>query len=98
MPKYLSTGTLTNDGVKSLLEYGGSKRRKIIEELLTTVGARLDAYYYTFGKTDTVLIIDAPDNVTMTKLSLMFNANGIVEAKTTVLITPEEVDKAAGRA
>lgn len=36
----------------------------------------------------------APDNVTVTALSLAVNAVGAVAVKVTVLLTPEEIDAA----
>ena len=41
------------------------------------------------------VIADVPDNVSMTAIALTVNATGTVTVKTTVLITPEEVDEAA---
>jgi hypothetical protein len=35
-----------------------------------------------------------PDNVSSVAFSLMVNASGVINAKTTVLLTPEEIDQA----
>ena len=40
------------------------------------------------------VIIDAPDNVTTAGLALTIAASGAVTLKTTVLLTPEEIDRA----
>ena len=37
---------------------------------------------------------ELPDNVSSVAFSLMVNASGLINAKTTVLLTPEEVDQA----
>ena len=55
----------------------------------------LDALYYAFGDTDAYVIVEEPDNVTVTALSLAVNASGAVSLKTTPLLTPEEIDQAA---
>ena len=43
-------------------------------------------------------IIDAPDHATMVGASVAINASGAVVIKTTVLMTPEEVDQAVKKA
>ena len=58
------------------------------------MGGTLEAIYYAFRDTDVYAILDMPDHASMTAVSLMVNATGAVVAKTTVLMTPEEVDAA----
>ena len=94
MPKYLLHANYTSDGIKGLLEEGGSSRRATAEKALQSVGGKLDAFYYAFGDTDGYLIADVPDNVSMAALALAVSASGLVTAKTTVLLTPEEMDAA----
>ena len=94
MPKYLIQGSYSNEGLKGLLEEGGSKRREAAEQATKGVGGRLEAFYYAFGKNDFVIIVDLPSNVDATALSLTANASGAVKSRITVLITPEEVDQA----
>jgi uncharacterized protein with GYD domain len=55
----------------------------------------LESVYYAFGDTDIYLILDMPDNASMAALALVARASGAVTVKTTVLMTPEEVDEAA---
>jgi uncharacterized protein with GYD domain len=43
------------------------------------------------------IIVDVPDAVTATALSLAVNQTGAAHVKTHVLITPEEVDQASKR-
>ena len=59
------------------------------------LGGRVEAFYFAFGDDDVYIIADVPDNVTITAISLAVNASGAVKVKTTVLLTPEEVDQAA---
>ena len=95
MSKYLFHGSYTEEGLKGLLKEGGSKRREATKQLVKSLGGTLEAYYFAFGDNDFYVIADAPDNVSATVGSLVANASGAVKAKTTVLITPEEVDQAA---
>jgi uncharacterized protein with GYD domain len=94
MPKYLLETSYTSDGAKGLLKDGGTKRRKAAEAAITSVGARLEAFYFAFGDADAILIVDAPDNATISAASIAVNASGAVTAKTRVLMTPEEIDQA----
>jgi uncharacterized protein with GYD domain len=94
MPKYLFQGSYTEQGLKGVLQEGGSKRREAAEQLIKGMGGRLEAYYYAFGSNDFVIIADLPSNVDAAALSLAVNASGAVESRATVLITPEEIDQA----
>ena len=94
MPKYLFQGAYMGEGLKGLLKEGGSKRRETVEQTLKGMGGTLEAFYYAFGEDDVFAIVDLPDNVSTTAFALIVNASGAVKVKTTVLLTPEEVDQA----
>ncbi|HLC29936.1 MAG TPA: GYD domain-containing protein [Dehalococcoidia bacterium] len=95
MSKYLVHATYTPEGVKGLLKEGGTGRRKAVEDALRSVGGKLDAIYFAFGDTDAYLICDVPDAESAIAVSLVAGATGTVRVKTTVLITPEQMDAAA---
>ncbi len=94
MPKYLYNFSYSTEGLKGLLKDGGSKRRAAAEQLAESVGAKVEAYYYTFGESDGILIVGAPDNVSAAAVSLVVNAAGAAHVKTSVILTPEEIDAA----
>ena len=94
MPKYLLEVTYTAEGVKGLLKDGGSKRRAAARGLVESLGGKLDAIYYAFGSRDAFAIVDLPDNAAAAAASLTLGASGAVSSKTTVLLTPEEIDQA----
>jgi uncharacterized protein with GYD domain len=58
------------------------------------MGGTLESFYYAFGEDDVLGIGDFPDNATAAAFSLAVNASGAITVKTTVLMTPEEVDEA----
>ncbi len=95
MAKYLFHANYTEEGLKGLLKEGGSSRREAVVQALKGLGGTLEAFYYAFGDTDLFGIADLPDNVSTMAFSLIINAAGGAKVKTTVLITPEEVDQAA---
>ena len=94
MPKYLSRTSYTAEGLKGLLKEGGTKRKQAMERLAESLGGKLEAFYYAFGDDDLFAIWDMPDNVTVAAVSIMVNSSGVGNAKVTVLLTPEDVDKA----
>ncbi len=94
MPKYLFQGSYTTEGVKGLLKDGGSKRRAAAQQAIESVDGRLEAFYFVFGENDVVAIFDAPDNASIAATALAVKASGAFSGRTTVLLTPEEVDKA----
>ena len=95
MPKYLIQASYTPEGVKGLLKDGGSKRRAAAAAAVTGLGGNLEVFYFAFGDTDVFAIADAPDNISAAAVSLAVTASGAVQAKTTVLLTPEDMDQVA---
>ena len=94
MPKYLIQASYIGDGVEGLRKEGGSNRRAAVEKACASVGGALDVFYYAFGEADVIAIMDLPDNVTAAGVALLVAASGKVDIKTTVLLTPEDVDAA----
>ncbi len=95
MAKYLIQGNYVGEGIKGLLKEGGTSRREAIEELASSLGGSVESVYYAFGDTDAYVILDMPDHASVTAAALMASATGAVNVKTTVLMTPEEIDEAA---
>ena len=94
MPKFLLQVSYTNEGVKGLRKEGGSSRRAAAEQLVKSMGGTIESFYFAFGEYDAVTIIDMPDHASMSAAALTIAASGAVTGKTTVLISPEEVDAA----
>ncbi len=97
MPKYLFEASYTVDGIKGLQRAGGTSRRDAISAVAESVGGRLESLYFSFGERDVYTVVDLPDNESATAVALTVNASGAVHVRTTVLVTPEEVDAAAKR-
>ena len=98
MPLYLWQASYTMDGVKGLMKDGGSKRRTVVQQLVEQAGGRLHAFYFAFGDADVFGIVEFPDSATAAALSLAVNASGAVHLRSTVLLTPEELDAATKKA
>jgi uncharacterized protein with GYD domain len=96
MPRYLVSASYTTEGAKGLLKGGGgTARRSAIQQLAQSIGGELESMYFAFGEDDVYVIFEAPDNISAAAVALTVNAAGAAKTKTTVLLTPEEVDRAA---
>lgn len=94
MARYLLQANYVGEGIKGLLKDGGTRRRAAAEKAIKLLGGNLEAFYYAFGDTDAYVIAELPDNVSMAALALTVSASGAVTAKTTVLMTAQEMDEA----
>jgi uncharacterized protein with GYD domain len=97
MPKYLIEGSFTLDGVRGIVAKGGSARKAAVADAVKSVGGKLESFYFAFGGTDAFAICELPDNEAAAALALSISASGGVAAHTTVLLTPEEVDRATSK-
>jgi len=94
MAKYLIEASYTADGLKGLHKDKASGRRAAVAKAVESLGGKLDLYYFCLGDHDVVSVIDMPDNVSATALSLAVSATGLSRTKTSVLLTVEETDRA----
>jgi uncharacterized protein with GYD domain len=94
MPKYLICGSYTQEGLKGLLKDGGTKRMEATKKAVESLGGKIEAFYFAYGDNDLYFITDSPESVSTIGGVLLANASGAVKLKTTVLISPKEIDQA----
>jgi len=94
MPKYLIQGSYTSEGLKGLAKDKASGRKAAVQAALKSVKGKVESFYYAFGPDDVVLIVDAPDNIAIASISLRASSTGLVNIRTTPLLTIDEVDQA----
>jgi len=94
MPKYLLEVNYTLDGVRGVVEKGGSARKSAAQTAAKSVGGKIDSFYFAFGGTDVFAIADLPDNAAAAALALAVTAGGGAAVRTVVLLTPDEIDTA----
>jgi uncharacterized protein with GYD domain len=94
MPKYLWEVSYSSEGMKGILKEGGSSRRTMVEKLVSNMGGSLESFYFAFGDNDVYLIGDMPSNADSASIAMTVGASGAASIKTTVLLSPEEVDEA----
>jgi uncharacterized protein with GYD domain len=95
MAKYLFEAHYTTEGAKGVAREGGSGRRAALAKMAEGLGGKLETFYFAFGKVDAYVIVDVPDSVTAAAAALAVNQGGGATVRTVVLISPEEMDKAA---
>ena len=95
MAKYLVIASYTADGMKGVVEKGGTARREAVEKLVADLGGTVESFYFGFGDGDAYVTVDLPDNVGAAAVSMTVGASGKVTTRTVVLLTPEEIDRAA---
>ncbi len=96
MAKYLIEASYSQLGLRALVKDGGTGRRAVVEAAVKGLGGHLDMFYFAFGTSDIYAVVDAPDNITVAAFALAVGGTGVAaHLKTIVLLTPDEVDKAA---
>lgn len=97
MPKYLLEVNYTLDGVKGVVAKGGSARKAAAAAAAKSAGGKVDSFYFAFGATDVFVIADLPSNEAAAALALTVSAGGGATVRTTVLLTPDEIDAATSK-
>jgi uncharacterized protein with GYD domain len=95
VPKYLLQVNYTLEGVHGVLAKGGSARKAAAQAAAKSAGGKIESFYFSFGSADAYAIGDFPDNAAAAALALAVSAGGGATVATTVLLTPDEIDKAA---
>ncbi|MGN9808199.1 GYD domain-containing protein [Micromonospora sp. BQ11] len=96
MARFLFTATYTAEGIKGLGKDGGTTRAEVVQALIENSGGRVEALYFAFGEHDLYIICELPDQVSAAALGIRVRGAGGVEATVVPLLTPGELDAAAG--
>ena len=94
MQKYLFYGSYTPEGYRGLMKKGGSSRINAAKQALQSAGGSLEAFYFSNGEQDFYIIVNLPDNVHATAITLAGNVTGTFNIRAVSLLTPEEMDEA----
>lgn len=98
MARYLFRTSYTRAGVAGLLKEGGTGRQRALRQTVEGLGGALEGFYYAFGDDDLLLIADLPDKEAAAAFSMFVSAAGALTVSCTVLLEPETIDRAIGRA
>lgn len=77
MPHYILLSKLTDEGWKTIREKPA--RIKEVNKELEAFGARVISQYALLGKYDFASIVEAPDNKTISKVSIELGSRGTVK-------------------
>ena len=94
MPKYLGHGSYTAEGWKGLEKESPIHRREFMTNFVTSVGGKLEIFYFTFGEHDFVWIADYPDHITAAAVAVAVQETGTVKSHQTPLLTVEDMEAA----
>jgi uncharacterized protein with GYD domain len=92
--KYLIEATYSAEGLKGLEKDKPSGRQAVVTKAVKGLGGKVEAFYYSLGDHDVVVIIDLPDLVSATALAMHVSDSGLVRTKTTALLSVEDADRA----
>jgi uncharacterized protein with GYD domain len=94
MPTYLFRASFSPEGLAGVLKEGGGARKQVVKDAIENLGGTLEAFYFAFGDDDVIIIAAMPDNETAAGFALETSSSGRVAVSTTVLLTPDDVDRA----
>lgn len=88
MPTYILLSSLNPGGLETLNER--PDRLREVNAEIERMGAQISAQYAVLGPYDFVTIIEAPDDRTVSKISVTMGARGTVRIQTLTAIPVEE--------
>jgi len=95
MAKFLWKGRYTTTGMQGVIKEGGNARRNAAEKAVQSAGGHIESMYFAFGDADLYVILDFPDATACASGAMHVKAAGGVEIETVVLLTADEIDRAA---
>jgi uncharacterized protein with GYD domain len=87
MPTYIMLTRLTSDGVKTIKD-NPSRVHEVTKEV-EQLGVKVLSQWATLGEYDFVSVVEAPDELTMAKLSIEMGSRGTVMNETLTAIDAE---------
>lgn len=91
MAHYIMLSTLTDEGRKTMKNR--PERIKEVNKEIEAMGARVVSQYAVLGPYDFVSVVEAPDNLTIARVSMELGARGTVQIMTLPAIPVEEMVK-----
>ena len=80
MPTYISLVQYTSKGIEAIKD--SPKRLDAARKAFEEAGAKLKDFYLVMGEYDIVIVVDAPNDEAVAKVSLMLGAKGSVRTHT----------------
>ena len=91
MPTYMTLIRYTQQGIESIKD--SPSRLDTAKELYKSLGAEIKSFYLTMGRYDVMVISEAPDDETATKLAMTIGSSGAIRTETFRIFTEDEYRK-----
>ena len=91
MAKYISLVKYTAKGIENIKE--SPNRLDAVKQLCESMGAKVEGFYLTMGRYDIIMITEAPNPETVSKIILTVSSGGAVSTETLPAFPEEEYRK-----
>ncbi len=91
MPTYMTLIRYTKQGIESIKD--SPARLDTAKDLFKSLGAEIKSFYLTMGRYDVMVISEAPDDETTTKLAMTIGSTGAIRTETFRIFTEDEYRK-----
>jgi uncharacterized protein with GYD domain len=101
MPTYVAMFKYSADAMAAMIEHPAADRESAVKAVIESVGGSLESLYWMFGPHDGIVIVHAPDSVTMAAVSAAVSSTGAIHSEVHELFSTADVRsilETAGRA
>lgn len=91
MPTYIWLTKWTDQGIRNVKET--TKRAKSFREMAEKKGVKVREILWTMGRYDVILVIEAPNDETISRLALSLGMAGNVKSETLKAFSAQEIDQ-----
>jgi uncharacterized protein with GYD domain len=95
MATYIVLGQFTDQGIRNVKE--STKRAEAVKEMAKRAGATVKEVYWTMGQYDIAIIVEAPDDASITALLLSIAALGNVRTQSLRAFSADEMGRILGK-
>ena len=91
MPTFIGLVKLTEQGMRNVKET--TQRAKNFREMAELAGLKVRELLWTMGRYDLVLVVDAPDDKTMSRVALRLGMLGNAKTETLKAFSAQDMDE-----
>src|SRR5207248_1675648 len=95
MPAYIVLTNFTEQGVRNVKET--TKRAQAFRETAKKLGITVKELFWTLGQYDSMAVVEAPDEASVTALGLSIGAQGNIRTQTMRAFSGDEMTKILAR-
>ena len=97
MPKYLALFSYSGNAIAAMID-NPADREAAVRRITESVGGRLESFYWMRGKFDGLVILDAPDSITMAGIEAAVKSSGAIHSETHDLFSADDIQHILERA